>query len=331
MTQMPPCLARAAAPVALAAALAMAPAGAGAQSDPDLIHLQDRVERIEARLQLFGLDEDGVEEGGGEDGGLSMRVGRIEEELRQLHGQVEELAHALRRIETRLGSSGESTELGGGQGTSPSSRDAQPRLTLDPDQPEQRQLGDQPRILGQVPGQPLDLSGGAGDSSVDYGGRTTGTFGGPSTADFDRIPQVAEDDDGARFAAVPTGDPREDYDRAYGHVLRGDFDTAEVGFRQFLASHPDDELSGNAQYWLGESLFARGRYRDAADAFLAGYTDYPDGAKAPDSLFKLGMSLKELGERDAACASLAEIEQRYPEAPQAVQERARGEMDRSGC
>ena len=88
-------------------------------------------------------------------------------------------------------------------------------------------------------------------------------------------------------------------------MVAGDYAGAETGFRRFLETHPNDPLSANAQFWIGESLYARKKYRDAADAFLKGYTDYPDSSKVTDSLLKLGLSLKGLGQTEAACATSA--------------------------
>ncbi len=267
--------------------------------------------------------------------GMAVRLNQLEEQVRQLNGQVEQMSHMLRQMEQRLGGG----QTGGGYGMQGGGMGG-----AQPDYQQQnyggpsvggsgdgefygqqseggQQLGAPPQILGQIPNRPLDLSGALGGS--------TGGFGDPQGQGFGD--QSYGGQGGTQLAVALSGNPRDDYDLAYGHILRGDFDTAEASFQQFLAHYPDDELAGNAQYWLGESLFARARYRDAADAFLAGYTEYPDNSKAPDNLFKLGMSLKELGERDGACASLAEIGRKYPQAAQAVRERARSEMDKSGC
>jgi TolA-binding protein len=46
---------------------------------------------------------------------------------------------------------------------------------------------------------------------------------------------------------------------------------------------------------------------------------------------KLGASLAALGERDAACATLAEVDKRYPDAGGAVQNRLAAERQRAGC
>jgi len=128
-----------------------------------------------------------------------------------------------------------------------------------------------------------------------------------------------------------TGDPRTDYDQAYNFAINGEYPAAEDGFRSFLETYPDDRLAPNAQYWLGESLLAQKKYRDAADAFLKTYTDHPGSDKSPDSLLKLGISLFGLGEKDAGCATFSELLTKYPKAAPAVLDQAREERRRGKC
>ena len=88
-------------------------------------------------------------------------------------------------------------------------------------------------------------------------------------------------------------------------------------------AYPDDPLAGNAQYWIGETYYVRGQYKNAADAFLKGYKKYKSSEKAPDTLLKLGMALAELGQKDAACSTLNELETKYPEAPEHIRDEAK--------
>src|SRR4029077_8236968 len=63
---------------------------------------------------------------------------------------------------------------------------------------------------------------------------------------------------GVQLAAVtPTGDPKADYDKSYSFITSGRYDLAETSFRSFLTAYPKSDLAANAQYFLGESLFAR--------------------------------------------------------------------------
>lgn len=265
----------------------------------------------------------------------SLRITTLEDQIRQLNGQVEQLTFQVRQMQDMMRRMSEDTEYrfqemghGGVPAAGPSA--GQPHVMQYPQQPsgQPQMLG---QGLGQAPmpgtgvqgsGQPLDLSqalGQPGSLNLGQPGQQGQILGAP--------PQPL----GAQLVAAPTNSPKDAYDLSYGYILRGEFDMAEASFRDFLTRYPGDELAGNAQYWLGESLYARANYRDAADAFLKGFNNYPENAKAPDSLYKLGMSLKELGQTDAACSTFAELPRRYPRAPQAVQERARSEMQKSGC
>lgn len=125
--------------------------------------------------------------------------------------------------------------------------------------------------------------------------------------------------------------PKQLYEAAYGYLLQRDYGAAEAAFDEFLRRHPNDPLAGNAQYWLGESLYVRGQYRAAAGAFLKGYQSYSKSAKAPESLLKLAMSLQRLGQKDAACSSFGELTTKFPSAPSHVKNTAQTERQRAGC
>ena len=72
-------------------------------------------------------------------------------------------------------------------------------------------------------------------------------------------------------------------------------------------------------------------YAHAAEAFLKGYRNYQDRPKAADSLLKLAMSLAALGNKQDACAALAELTTRFPNASQAVKQRAAAQRRRLAC
>ena len=114
-------------------------------------------------------------------------------------------------------------------------------------------------------------------------------------------------------------------------MLRKDYALAEEGLRAFLKKHPKDHLVADANYWLGESLFQRQRYREAAESFLTVSSKFDTAAKAPDSLLRLGQSLAALKEKEAACATLGEIPRKYPKASANLKQAASQEQKRAGC
>jgi len=73
-----------------------------------------------------------------------------------------------------------------------------------------------------------------------------------------------------------------------------------------------------AQYWYGETFRVRQLYQDAATAYLDGYQKYPNSAKAPVYLLKLGVSLVQIGEKDQGCSMITGVSKQYPKASQSV-------------
>lgn len=131
-------------------------------------------------------------------------------------------------------------------------------------------------------------------------------------------------------SGAPAGTPKEKYDYAYGLVSNANYAEAELNFLEFLEQYPEDELAGNAQYWLGQTYYARGNYNDATRTFLEGMSKYPESPKAPAYLLKVGMSLNLLGEKKDACDVFRELSTRYPESTESTRLRPTEER-KAGC
>ncbi|MGP8123573.1 MAG: tol-pal system protein YbgF [Xanthobacteraceae bacterium] len=129
----------------------------------------------------------------------------------------------------------------------------------------------------------------------------------------------------------PTATPRDEYDLGIGYLERKDYALAEETMRNFIRKYPSDRLVAEAQYWLGEAMFQRQRYRDAAESFLNVTTKYESSAKAPEALLRLGQSLAALKEKEAACAALGEVARKYPKASTAVRQGVDREQKRVKC
>jgi tol-pal system protein YbgF len=299
---------------------------------------------------------------------LMMRIERLEAQIRQLTGAIEELQHRNQQLEAYLRR--QQDEPGarpmpstGRPLSQPQVQPATPAQPVHPAQPGRR--GDAfdpaqnpnapgaPRMLGSLPGNgvppasqdgnepqphgapggreagaPLDLSTLAGRIANNPGQRPPGTTNEGLPPPPPRNPSST----GTQLATLPPSDsPKDTFDLAYGYILRKDYALAEEGFRRFLAQFPGDRMTPDAEYWLGESLFQRQRYRDAAEAFLNVSTKYETTGKAPDALLRLGQSLAGLGEKEAACASLAEVLRKYPRASVAIRQGVEREQKRVRC
>ncbi len=122
---------------------------------------------------------------------------------------------------------------------------------------------------------------------------------------------------------LPDASPKEQYQFARNFLKVGDYTSAEKAFREFVLTNPDNELSGNAQYWYAETYRIRQMYTDAATAYLEGYQKYPKSKIAPENLLKLGVSLVQMGEKDQGCLMIAGVRKQYPEATQSVLQKAK--------
>jgi tol-pal system protein YbgF len=184
---------------------------------------------------------------------------------------------------------------------------------------------------GRAPGAPLDLSTLAGNAPAQSEVPMASTA--PMAPSQLPPPPVRHTSaTGEQLATLPpSATPKDEYDMAYGYVLHKDYALAEQAFRDFLRKHPDEKLVPDAQYWLGESLFQRQRYRDAAESFLAVSTKFEHSGKAPDALLRLGQSLAALNQKEAACATLAEVGRKFPRASASVKRGVTQEQKRAHC
>jgi len=263
--------------------------------------------------------------------GLGARVDALETQIGALTSQLELLTQQLGAIEARLGDAG--APQSAPQSLSPPEEEAPlpppGRQGLAPMDPSAGFLAD------AGAGQPTSLAA----TSVAMAAQTAVPSRENDVGAREPLPPAAQDagrqpapDQPQSLAALPaSADSIILYNQGYDDFLRKDYAAAETSFRQLARHYPNDPLAGKAQYWLGESYFVRGQFKEAADAFLNGYKKYKSGEKAPDSLVKLGMALAELGQKDAACSTLSEFSTRFPSADQDLQDQARSELRKARC
>ena len=125
--------------------------------------------------------------------------------------------------------------------------------------------------------------------------------------------------------------PTAQYEQAYANLKAKNYDAAKTGFEGFLSFHKDHALAANAKYWLGETYYVRGEYKAAAKMFAEGFQAYPDSAKTPDMLLKLGMSLAGMEKTKDACVALSQLPVKFPKADADLLARGVSEMDRLSC
>ncbi|PCK78268.1 tol-pal system protein YbgF [Rhizobium sophoriradicis] len=279
-------------------------------------------------------------------GDAEVRVQQLEEQLRQLNGRIEEMSFQLLQMQETIRKQQEDNEFrfqqlektgaGGGGAKAPvkkSETDAAPaasggddvaRVIQAPqgaetapstDVPDNTGLGQPPKQLGSIE---FDQNGNPVGGSVD---ENASIGSGPIPDASGRTPQQT----------ASLGSEADQYKAAYGHVLSGDYGTAEQEFNQYIARYPSSARAADANFWLGEALYSQGKYNEAAKTFLNAHQKYGSSEKAPEMLLKLGMSLAALDNKETACATLREVSKRYPKASRAVISKVASEQKRLAC
>ncbi|MGC2424236.1 MAG: tol-pal system protein YbgF, partial [Nitrospirota bacterium] len=108
-------------------------------------------------------------------------------------------------------------------------------------------------------------------------------------------------------------DPNQMYHQAYNDYINGNYEIAVSEFREYLKDFPDAEFAGNAQFWIGESLYSMKKYDDALPEFEKVIKNYPDSSKVADALVKKGYTLDALNRPPEAKAAYAEVLKKFPD------------------
>lgn len=121
------------------------------------------------------------------------------------------------------------------------------------------------------------------------------------------------------------------YNAAFKELNSKNYSAAATKFDAFVRKYPNDPLTSNAYYWLGESYYARGDYTRAAEGFRKGFESNTAGQKAPDNLLKLAMSLDNIKRTSEACIVLSQVVSKYGDSAPRTRERAEAERSRMQC
>lgn len=123
---------------------------------------------------------------------------------------------------------------------------------------------------------------------------------------------------GAPPAAVLGTSPQRAYDAAMSDYWGSDYDLAISGFKAYLASFPQSDRAADAQFYIGQSFYAQGKYTEAADAYNLTIRTYPKHAILPDAYFKLGEAYRGLKNVDRARTAYEFVVKNFAESSSAA-------------
>jgi tol-pal system protein YbgF len=111
--------------------------------------------------------------------------------------------------------------------------------------------------------------------------------------------------------------PQQIYNTAYSDYLKGNYELAIEGFRQYIEKFRESPLADNAQYWIGECYFSQENYVQAIEEFNKLILSFPQGDKVPAAHLKKGYSYFALGEKEKGIAVLKLLISKFPESEEA--------------
>lgn len=116
----------------------------------------------------------------------------------------------------------------------------------------------------------------------------------------------------AAAAAGGLSTPEELYRSAYEDYMRGNYDLASQGFRDYVTRWPDTELTDNALYWIGECLDAQNQRDEALLVFTQVLEEYPTSDKAAAAQLKKGLLYLKMGDQAQGVVHLQYVVYEYP-------------------
>jgi TolA-binding protein len=117
--------------------------------------------------------------------------------------------------------------------------------------------------------------------------------------------------------------PDDLYRGALGDYMAGKYPLAASEFADIIKQYPDDNLSGNAYYYLGEINNRTLKPSLAVKDYDHLLEHYPDNAKIPAAHLHKAEALISIKQTDAGVRELRALIQRFPNSPESAQARTK--------
>jgi TolA-binding protein len=221
---------------------------------------------------------------------LDARVATLERQQQALTGQIEQNGYRIRQLEEAFANYKRTTDarlsaLEQGAATPPDADPAPPPVTRPAPRPTSTATGPVTRPTAPATTAP-----------------SPATRNDPARAE--RVAAIAR--------PAPGGDAGEEA-YLYGYRLWEAklYPEAQAQLKDVVAKYPRHRRASYAQNLLGRAYLDEGRPSLASVTFYDSFKKFPDGERAPDSLYFLGQSLMKLNKPADACKVYAELEASY--------------------
>lgn len=124
-------------------------------------------------------------------------------------------------------------------------------------------------------------------------------------------------------ASNPAPPLQDTYQAAVRDFNGAKYSVAQGEFQDVLQYYPQDDLAGNAQFYIGEIAYRQQDYATAIKAYNAVIENFPTSKKAPAAQLHKGLALLKLDKRNPGIQELRSLIQHHPQSPEAAQARSR--------
>jgi tol-pal system protein YbgF len=270
-----------------------APQPAGAVSK-EMIELQQQVAQILQAQQDLRSTVDG------NNAALRTLVQQSLESVNRLSGEMSSVQKSVQEVQANTGSRID-TMTQQTQGLSDNLQDVQARVGK-----LSAQLTDMQNLLQSI------------DAKVS---------GGAPAGNSLNAPPAGAADNSAPPPPAASGRPGISADTLYQNGLRdwstGKSDLAHQEFSDYIQNFPNNDLAGNAQFYLGEIAYAQGDYKTAITSYDTVLANYPKSFKLAASLLKKASAEIEMGMKASGIRDLREVERRFPGSDEARRAQAK--------
>ena len=154
----------------------------------------------------------------------------------------------------------------------------------------------------------------------------------PANLEPEALPEPPGTPEPQEMAVAPPADPEPEpvpepsrndpqaarlFQRARNDYQQGNYEVAIILFKQYLRRHPRSARAGDAQYWIGESLYAQKEFNAAIVAFDEVIQEYPKNDMVARSTLKVGLSFASLGDQPNARFFLQQVQENFPNSSEA--------------
>ena len=114
-------------------------------------------------------------------------------------------------------------------------------------------------------------------------------------------------------------------------LARRDYNAAVANARDVLNAGRNGSRAGDAQLVLAQALTGKKDYQGAAVAYGDAYQRLKGSSRGQDALLGLATSLNAIGEKQATCGALDQLQSAYPVTRHDVRDSASSLRSRAGC